>query len=180
MVEQARVDRVESATSAPSGPTRNPLAPDSFERVLAAGAMLMLAAVLVALVRGRAEWDTVPPLIWVHLVTIIVALGLTPVMLLRRRGDARHRMLGRIWALAMALTAAISLGIRQLNHGNFSLIHLLSVFTLVQVPIIVITARNHNIKRHRRGVRAMVSGALLIAGFFTFPFGRMMGTWLFG
>jgi uncharacterized membrane protein len=33
--------------------------------------------------------------------------------------------------------------------------------------------------RHRRGVRAMVTGALLIAGFFTFPFDRLLGHWLF-
>jgi uncharacterized membrane protein len=29
-------------------------------------------------------------------------------------------------------------------------------------------------------VRGMVTGALLVAGFFTFPFGRMLGAWLFG
>jgi uncharacterized membrane protein len=34
--------------------------------------------------------------------------------------------------------------------------------------------------RHRRGIRAMVLGALLIAGFFTFPFDRLLGRWLFG
>jgi uncharacterized membrane protein len=28
--------------------------------------------------------------------------------------------------------------------------------------------------------RGMVLGALLVAGFFTFPFGRLMGRWLFG
>jgi uncharacterized membrane protein len=35
------------------------------------------------------------------------------------------------------------------------------------------------VKRHRRSVRAMVTGALLIAGFFTFPFNRLLGHWLF-
>ena len=180
MSERADANTIEPKAAAPSGKTRNPLAPDTFERVLAAGALLMLAAVLTALVRGYTEWNMVPPVVWAHLATIIIALGLTPVMLLRKRGDARHRMLGWIWTSAMALTAAISLGIKMINHGQFSLIHLLSLFTLVQVPIIVITARKHQVKRHRRGVRAMVTGALLIAGFFTFPFGRLMGSWLFG
>ena len=33
--------------------------------------------------------------------------------------------------------------------------------------------------RHRRSVHGMVIGALLIAGFFTFPFNRLLGAWLF-
>jgi uncharacterized membrane protein len=49
----------------------------------------------------------------------------------------------------------------------------------VQVPLIVFYARRHEWKRHRSAVRAMVAGALLVAGFFTFPFGRLLGTWLF-
>lgn len=177
---QVDASTIDQAAGTPRGLRVSPYAPDRFEQVLAVGAMLMLAAVLLALVRGHAEWGTVPPVIWAHLATIIVALGLTPVMLLRPRGDKRHRMLGWTWASSMALAAALSFGIRQLNHGGFSLIHVLSVFTLFQVPVIVISARNHDIKRHRRSVRGMVTGALLIAGFFTFPFGRLMGAWLFG
>lgn len=156
------------------------LAPDLFEKALSLGAALMFAAVITALVRGRAEWGLVPASVWVHLATIIVALGLTPVMLLRRRGDARHRQLGWVWAAAMIATALDSLVIRQINHGEFSIIHALSIFTLAQVPVIVWSARRHNVARHRSGVRGMVLGALLIAGFFTFPFGRMLGAWLFG
>jgi uncharacterized membrane protein len=41
-------------------------------------------------------------------------------------------------------------------------------------------ARTHRYAAHRRAVRGMVTGALLIAGFFTFPFGRLLGHWLFG
>lgn len=59
------------------------------------------------------------------------------------------------------------------------MIHILSVWTVIQVPIIWWTARNHKIARHRSAVRGMVFGALLIAGFFTFPFDRMLGRWLF-
>lgn len=79
----------------------------------------------------------------------------------------------------MFLTALVSFAIRETSHGNFSLIHILSVFTLVQVPIIVWSARTHRVAIHRRAVRGMVIGALLIAGFFTFPFDRLLGHWLF-
>ena len=175
----AREDASEAyATSAQA--RGNPLAPQAFDRILAAAAALLLAAVVAALARGFDEWDRVPAVVWAHIGTILVALALTPLMLLRKRGDRPHRVLGWIWAVALFLTAAISFGVREINPGGFSLIHLLSVLTIVQVPLIVRYARRHDWKRHRAAVRGMVTGALLVAGFFTFPFGRLMGTWLFG
>ncbi len=151
---------------------------DAFERFLAIGAALLLAVVLVALFRGRAQWHLIGPAIWLHLATILAALALTPVMLLRPRGDRLHRRLGYVWVAAMAGTALVSFAIRNTNHGGLSLIHILSAWTLIQVPLIVWTARTHQHARHRSAVRGMVFGALLIAGFFTFPFGRLLGTWL--
>ncbi len=68
---------------------------------------------------------------------------------------------------------------RYTNNGSFSFIHIISVLTVIQVPRIVVRARQHDIVMHRRAVRGMVVGALLIAGFFTFPFDRLLGHWLF-
>jgi uncharacterized membrane protein len=156
------------------------LKPDWLDRLLAAAAIVLLACVLAALARGAAEWSRVPTIVWSHILTILVAVTLTPVMLLRRRGDRLHRRLGWVWVSAMALTAALSFGVRGLNSGSFSLIHILSAWTLIQVPLIVWSARSHNVPRHRASVRGMVIGALLVAGIFTFPFNRLMGHWLFG
>lgn len=154
-------------------------APDMVDRILAAAAVGLLVIVLAALFRGQAEWSRVPPVVWAHLATILVALVLTPVMLLRRRGDRNHRVLGWVWAAALFGTAFISLFVKVLNPGHFSYIHLLSILTIVQVPMIILYARRHDHKRHRQAVRGMVIGALLIAGFFTLPFGRLLGHWLF-
>ncbi len=151
-----------------------------FDRVLALAALALLAVTATAIGRGYGSWAAIPANVWLHIATIAAALMLTPVMLLRRRGDRLHRRLGYLWVAAMALTAAISFDIRLINRGGFSPIHLLSTWTLIQVPLIVYTARIHNHRRHRAAVRGMVIGALLIAGFFTFPFGRLMGNWLLG
>jgi uncharacterized membrane protein len=167
------------ATAAP-GKRAHPFAPDTFERVLAIGALILLAAATTAILKGHASWHQVPAVIWLHLATIFVALALTPVMLLRPRGDRLHRRLGWMWTSAMLLTAIDSLFIHVTNPGGFSIIHILSAWTIIQVPIIVWSARQHNVKRHRSSVRGMVLGALLIAGFFTFPFNRLLGQWLFG
>lgn len=170
-----------ATTAAPAPPSsRISLRPDTLDRILSAAALLLLAFVLTALARGRSQWAEVPAVVWGHIATILVAVILTPVMLLRPRGDRLHRRLGWAWVSAMALTAALTFAIRGINQGALSLIHILSAWTLIQVPLIVWSARAHRHRRHRNSVRAMVAGALLIAGVFTFPFDRLLGRWLFG
>lgn len=156
-----------------------PTAPDVTERISAFLAIGLLAAVTIAVWKGRPQWEMLPWQLWLHLATLAIALALTPVMMLRRRGDNRHRLLGWIWAACMFVTALISLDIRMVNDGGFSLIHILSVITLIGVPVLILSARRHDIRRHRGQARGFVIGALLVAGFFTFPFDRLMGSWLF-
>lgn len=164
----------------PAAARGSPLRPERIDHVLSVGAVLLFAFAVAAIVRGHDQWTMVPPLIWLHLSTILVATALTPVMLLRARGNHRHRVTGKLWIVAMLATAISSLFIHVSGAGRFSVIHILSVWTLVQVPLIWWTARRHNVVRHRRAVHGMVIGALLVAGFFTFPFDRLLGTWLFG
>ncbi|PTS87698.1 hypothetical protein DBR17_05520 [Sphingomonas sp. HMWF008] len=160
-------------------PAARSLAPDTYERFLAFAALALFATILVALAKGSAQWDRLPPMVWGHLLTVLVALALTPVILLRPRGNATHRLLGRVWVAAMFLTAVLSFFVRSSNHGNFSIIHLISAYVVLVTPLLWWSARTHQIAAHRRHVRGMVTGALLIAGFFTLPFGRMLGRWLF-
>jgi uncharacterized membrane protein len=156
-----------------------PITPDLYERLLAVASMVLLAAVLAALAKGYPTWGQVPWQVWPHLVTVLIALALTPMMLLRRRGDSTHRLLGKIWVASMFLTALLSFNVRVINPGQFSLIHLLSAFTVVMAPLAWWFAKTHRIAQHRRAIRGLVTGALLVAGFFTFPFNRLLGQWLF-
>lgn len=164
----------DSARSAPS------LLPDRVERGLGALVLVLLAAVITAVLRGRAQWAQVPATVWLHLLTVIVALMLTPVLLWQRRGTRRHRVLGYVWAGAMLLSAIDSLAVRQIARGAFSPIHLLSALVIGAVPLLVLAARRHAVSQHRRTARGLIIGALLIAGFFTFPFERLLGHWLLG
>lgn len=169
-----------SAGVAARAPRSKSLAPDTYERVLAWIAAALLTAVAVALVKGRPEWHEVPQTIWLHIATIAVALALTPVMLLGRRGTRLHRRLGWVWVAAMAITAASTFFIRTIDPGRLWFIHILSAWTLIQVPLLVLRARRHEHDKHRASVRGMVTGALIVAGIFTFPYDRLMGSWLFG
>jgi uncharacterized membrane protein len=155
------------------------IVPDRFDQLLSLGAAILLAALIIAIFKGRADWSETPASVWFHLVTIATALVLTPIMLLRQRGDKWHKQTGYIWVIAMFVTAMVSIDIRLINRGGFSIIHLLSVWTIIQCTLILWSARKRNTVRHRSAVRGMVFGALLIAGFFTFPFDRLLGRWLF-
>ena len=165
-----------TATSAASA--QGGTAPDRLEKVLAVLSLALLVTVLAAVARGQGDWSHVPALVWGHLALIVVALALTPLMLLRPRGDRLHRTLGTIWFVAMFGAALSSFGITR--NGHFSPIHLLSIFVVIMVPISWRAARGHRVVRHRRAVRGLVIGALLVAGVFTFPFDRLLGHWLFG
>jgi uncharacterized membrane protein len=154
------------------------LRPDVYEKVLAAAAIALLLLVSVALIRGRAAWAEIGPLIWLHLATVMTPLAITPVQLLRRRGDGAHRVLGWIWSISLFATALISFGIRDVNNGKLSFVHIFSVITIVTVPLLIFAARYHRIARHRGAVRGLVTGALLTAGYFTLLPNRMLGGWL--
>lgn len=156
------------------------LLPDWYDHLLAILAIILMIAVVAAVVNGRDQWSMIPWQIWAHLGTLSIALILTPVMLWRKRGDRLHRRMGWVWSTAMVITAMISFDIRQVNAGGFSFIHLLSVLTLLLVPLLIWEARRHKVSAHRSTVRGLITGALLIAGYFTFPFDRLLGDWLFG
>ena len=161
-------------------PVADPYAPDLVERVLGWAAILLFVAVAVALFRGRTDWPRMPGVVWIHLATVMTPLALTPVQLLRRRGDTLHRALGWIWAVLLFATAWVSFAIRGINDGGLSFIHIFSVVTIVTVPLMILAARSHRIATHRRSVRLIVTGALLIAGFFTLLPSRLLGAWLWG
>ncbi|WP_260924843.1 DUF2306 domain-containing protein [Novosphingobium sp. 9] len=153
--------------------------PDRLERALGVLSLAMLVVVAVAVAKGAPQWSLIPRLVWAHLGTICLALGLTPVLMWQRRGTRLHRRLGYVWCAAMFGTALVSLFVHGAN-SRFSLIHILSVLVIVLVPSLILAARSHNVARHRRTVRGLIIGALLVAGFFTFPFHRLLGMWLFG
>lgn len=113
-----------------------------------------------------------------HLLSVIPALPLGAYVLLRRKGDALHRMLGRMWAGLMVVAALSSLGLRGMT-GGFSAIHLLSILVLVMIPRGIVQAVRHDIVAHRRTMSLTYLG-LAAAGLFSLLPGRLLGTWLFG
>lgn len=113
------------------------------------------------------------PVIVVHAAAALAALGLGGWLLMGRKGSASHRVAGRLWAALMAVTALSTWWIR--TDGRFSVIHLLSVFTLAMLVLAVRAARTGNVRRHRRIMGNLYAGALVVAGLFTLLPSRLLG-----
>jgi uncharacterized membrane protein len=116
-----------------------------------------------------------------HAAAALAALALGAVQLALRKGSQRHRVLGWVWVVLMALVAASSFFVHTICMvGGFSVIHLLSILSLVGLPIAVAHARSHRIRAHARGMKLLYLGGLVLAGLFTLLPGRIMHDVVFG
>ena len=121
------------------------------------------------------------PVIQIHAFAAIGAFALGLIQFAAPKGTLPHRTIGWTWVTLMAVIALSSFFIHQIKMvGPFSPIHLLSIFTLVMLPLAVLHARRHNIKKHRGVMIGIFIGALLVAGAFTFVPGRIMHAVAFG
>jgi uncharacterized membrane protein len=122
----------------------------------------------------------VPPIIALHTVVALTALIVGIAILLRPKGTAAHKLTGRIWVGAMAITAVTSFWIQELRHGaGFSWIHILSIVTLIGLARAIYAIRHGNVRSHQRAMIGAFAG-VLIAGAFTLLPNRIIGGWIFG
>jgi uncharacterized membrane protein len=121
-----------------------------------------------------------PLVIRVHLTAALTALLIGIALMLRIKGTGLHKLLGWTWVLAMGITAVSSLFIREINHGSFSFIHLLSGWTIVGLPGAVYAIKRGKVGAHRRAMTGMFVGGLLLAGLFAFIPGRLLWTVFLG
>ena len=121
------------------------------------------------------------PAIQIHAVAALAAFALGAVQLAAPKGTIPHRLFGWVWAGLMLTVVLTSFFIHEIRlWGPWSPIHLLSIFTLVMLPLAVLRARRHDVRRHQRAMIGLFAGALVIAGIFTFMPGRIMHAVLFG
>jgi uncharacterized membrane protein len=121
-----------------------------------------------------------PLAVKIHLTAALTALSIGVVLMARVKGTGLHKTLGWAWVVAMGITAVSSLFIRQLNHGHFSFIHLLSGWAIVGLPGAVYAIKRGNVRGHRRAMTAMFVGGLLVAGLFALIPGRLLWAVLLG
>jgi uncharacterized membrane protein len=121
------------------------------------------------------------PTIQVHAFAAMAAFALGVVQLSAPKGTLPHRAMGFVWGALMLAVVISSFFIHVIRlWGPWSPIHLLSIFTLVVLPIGVWRAHKHDVAGHRRSMIGLFTGALVVAGIFTFYPGRIMHAVVFG
>ncbi len=155
------------------------------------GSAIAVAVVAAAQWRGRARTGlppmaltlhaprfdliaTAPVAVQIHLTAVTIALVIGVMLLVGVKGAARHHLMGWTWVLAMATAAVSSLFIRVVNHGQFSLIHLVSGWVILALPIAVAAARRRKVYLHARVMTGLFMGGLILAGLMAFTPGRLM------
>jgi uncharacterized membrane protein len=122
-----------------------------------------------------------PAIIQIHAFAAITAFAVGVVQLAAPKGTIPHRLIGWSWAALMLTVAVSSLFIHEIRlWGPWSPIHLLSILVLVILPLAVLHARRHDVRQHRKAMLMLFTGALVIAGGFTFLPGRIMHSVAFG
>ena len=120
--------------------------------------------------------DAIPIPVLGHLCAALAALVLGVVMLVRRKGTASHKALGRIWVALMLTVAISSLWIPRFLHLTW--IHLFTLLTLLLLPIGIYRIRSGDVRGHARAMKGLFIGGLVVAGIFTLIPGRMLGNLL--
>jgi uncharacterized membrane protein len=116
----------------------------------------------------------------IHLAAVAPALLLGIFQLATKKGTPLHKALGWLWAVAMAVVAVSSFWIVGFDKaGGFSIIHLLSIWTLVSLVLAIWFIRRGNVRAHKgfmigvflglvgAGLGALAPGRTLYLFFFT-------------
>jgi uncharacterized membrane protein len=128
-----------------------------------------------------APLTSAPLPIQLHAYAALGAFVLGAVQLAGVKGTTKHRALGYTWAALMLVVAISAFWVHEIRFwGPWSPIHLLSIFTLVMLPLGIWHAHRHSVQRHRFTMLGLFCGALVIAGLFTLAPGRIMHKVVFG
>ena len=116
-----------------------------------------------------------------HALAAILALFLGILQLTRKKGTVPHKYIGYAWVFLMLYVSASSFFIHELKIiGEFSPIHLLSVFTIGSVIYAIIMIRRGEITKHKRTMTLLFYLGWVLTGAFTLLPNRIMYTVLFG
>ncbi|WP_440618566.1 DUF2306 domain-containing protein [Candidatus Pelagibacter sp. HIMB1493] len=116
-----------------------------------------------------------------HAIMAMIAIILGGIQLSMKKGGAIHKLLGRIWVGLMLIVAITSFFIHETKMwGDYSPIHLLSLWTIFSLGLGIYFVRVGNIKRHKQVMIALYFFALILTGFFTLYPGRIMHQILIG
>ena len=116
-----------------------------------------------------------------HAMAAMLAIVIGAIQFSMKKGGIKHKALGYIWVSLMLFVSISSFFIHEIKlWGNYSPIHLLSIWTIFSIGLAIYFVRVGNIKRHRQVMIALYGFALILTGLFTLLPGRAMNQVMFG
>ena len=116
-----------------------------------------------------------------HAMAAMLAIVIGAIQFSMKKGGIKHKALGYSWVSLMLFVSISSFFIHEIKlWGNYSPIHLLSIWTIFSVGLAIYFVRVGNIKRHRQVMIALYGFALILTGLFTLLPGRAMNQLVFG
>lgn len=108
-----------------------------------------------------------------HFIAAILAIALGVINLIFEKGNLRHRIFGWCWMVLMTIVTVPSFWIREINDGDLSWIHILSLWTIFSMAVALISIRKGHVEIHARFMIGTMIGAI-IAGIFAMLPGRFI------
>lgn len=126
----------------------------------------------------RMSWPVI-----IHLATILPCLPLGGYILWAKKGDALHKLLGKIWSILMLTTATATIFIGAPGSGiagsGFSFIHIFTILTFTSIPYAIWSVRRGDVEGHFRTMQGLYIGTFIAGAFALLP-GRIMNILAFG
>lgn len=113
-------------------------------------------------------------IIVIHALAASLVILFGPVNVLRRRKDARHRLIGRIYA-AMMYFVCVS-GMFIYTDGGFTIFHALAILNFSCVTIGILAIRRRNLRLHRGMMIGSWLGTAIAGAFAVLIPGRRIPT----
>ena len=120
-----------------------------------------------------------PPIVKLHVVTMLSLLPLGAVQLALPKGSPLHRSLGYLFVALMLITVTASFFIRE-PGGGFAVSHLFIPTIIIMLALGLWAVKRGNIVGHRRWMTFVYIGALFGGGGFAFTPGHFLYRVFFG
>jgi len=111
-----------------------------------------------------------PPLVLIHLASVVAAMPIGLLLLIGLKGAGRHRTLGWTWVGLVAVGAVSSFFLRDLaGGGGFSGFHIATAIVAVLLPFAVLAARTHRVRWHAALMVYLLFGIVSTGLFAVYP-----------
>ena len=115
----------------------------------------------------------------IHLAAVAPAVAIGVAQLFMTKGTRLHKVMGWVWVLAMVVVAVSSFWILEIRKGaGWSVIHLLSAWTLISLACAIWYIRRGNVRAHKGFMVGTLLG-LAGAGLGALAPGRFLAKFLF-